>query len=118
MDHTPTTIVTEIDDLTALRGLPATLHELSDQAREIVHHARTWVCATDGFVPSPVCVLRPLAPVVRRLEDAFDQLGQELVRECELLAGGLETTYAELVGADAAAVLAVGAAQRLPGEVA
>lgn len=117
-----TTTQIEVDDLEELRALPATLHELSIQAREIVEYAGTWVCATDGFQPSPVCVLRPLVPVLTRLEEAFDELGRELVGECGRLAAGLEVTHAELVGSERAAVAELGVPQRaldrVPGRVA
>ena len=117
MDTTHTTTQLEVADLAELRALPTTLHDLSAQAREIAHHAGTWVCATDGFLPSPVCVLRPLVPVMHRLEEAFERLGWELVSECERLAVGVERAHAELVDAEAVVVVALATAQQALGQV-
>lgn len=76
--------------------------ELAEQADAIVRHARDWVCRRDGFEPSPVCVLRPLAAAMDPLESAFVELGRRLDDQWRDLTDGLWAAAADLAAADSA----------------
>lgn len=83
-----------------LAALPARMAELAEQADAIVRHARAWVCRRDGFEPSPVCVLRPLAAAMDPLEGAFVELGRRLDDQWRDLADGLRAAAIDLAAAD------------------
>ncbi|MCY7397061.1 MAG: hypothetical protein LH468_13095 [Nocardioides sp.] len=104
--HTTTQI--EVTDWEELRRLPGAMQTLCGQAEEMVRHARAWVCSTEGFEPSPMCVLRPLVPVMHQLEDVFTRLGDELSQEWARLQLGVEQARAELEAADAAVTRGLG----------
>lgn len=91
--------VSSWDDLAAL---PVRMAELAEQADAIVRHARAWVCRRDGFEPSPVCVLRPLAAAMDPLETAFVELGRRLDDQWRDLTRGLRAASADLAAADTA----------------
>jgi len=83
-----------------LARLPASLDELAAHAAAIVRHARRWVCQSDGLEPSPVCVLRPLVPVVHAISDALDDLGRDLAADLADLREGVVLTSTATRAAD------------------
>ncbi|GEP36486.1 hypothetical protein NPS01_01490 [Nocardioides psychrotolerans] len=85
-----------------LEALPARMADLAQQADEIVRHARAWVCRRDGFEPSPVCVLRPLAAAMDPLEAAFAELGRRFEDQWRDLTDGLRRAAADLAATDVA----------------
>ena len=54
----------DVTSWTDLEHLPAEMDALAGQFAEIFGYARTWVCQREGFEPSPVCLLRPLAELM------------------------------------------------------
>ncbi len=93
---------------TDLAGLPDDMTTLGDQFAQICDHARRWMCRRDGFEPSPVCLLRPLAELVDLVADALDATEQVVRAEWVDLTDGVVETTRELRQLDAAV------ADRLP----
>lgn len=91
-----------------LRRLPRLLEELAEQATEVTEYAVRWVACRDGFEPSPVCLLRPLAEAMGVVRAAFEQAERAAVAELVGIAAGVEVAAGELRAADA------GVAARLP----
>jgi hypothetical protein len=60
--------------------LLAAYDEVGAQRREVTDYVARWVCDREGFEPSPVCVLRPLAEGMDRIRQVFDDLGAEFDR--------------------------------------
>jgi hypothetical protein len=89
-----------------LRRLPQVMDEIGEQLDEVVTHARTWVARRDGFEPSPVCLLRPLAEAMGLVEAAFAGLGREFGEQWGAVRAGVVAAERELAEADAAAVAA------------
>jgi hypothetical protein len=56
--------------------LAAAMAEVGGQMSATTSYAARWVCRADGFVSSPVCVLRPLAEVMELLAEAFTEAGR------------------------------------------
>ncbi|WP_205473865.1 hypothetical protein [Nocardioides sp. SYSU D00038] len=82
-----------------LDRLPVLLDEAGRAADLILDHAVTWACRDDGFAPSPVCVLRPLAGVLDEVADGFAAVRRGLLAELAATGaavaaarGGLEAT--------------------------
>jgi hypothetical protein len=91
--------VTDWDDL---RRLPGVLDETADQAAAITAHAVRWVARPDGFEPSPVCLLRPLAEAMGVVRAAFEASGRTAVDALADLRHGVEVATRELEASDAA----------------
>lgn len=83
-----------------LRRLPSDLDEVGAQAARIVDHATTWVCRKEGFEPSPVCVLRPLAEAMDLVASAFDATGHEFAERWAMLRSGVVVASAGLADSD------------------
>lgn len=86
-----------------LADLPDVMDQLTQQVAEVVGHARRWVCSTEGFEPSPVCVLRPLVPVMHHVAEAFAEVEAALRRELGEIGAAVATSYGGLLGADVGA---------------
>lgn len=85
--------IIDVTSWTDLAGLPDDMASLSAQFSEICDHARRWVCQRDGFEPSPVCLLRPLAEFLDLLTGAVDTTERVVRAEWgDLTAGVVETT--------------------------
>lgn len=76
---------------------------LADQVRSVSRYARTWVCQRDGFEPSPLCLLRPLVPVLDRVADGFRELERQALADWADLREGVAATGNDLRTADLAA---------------
>lgn len=63
-----------------LRRLPLVMDDAADQAARIVEHAVTWVARREGFEPSPLCLLRPLAAAMEVVGSAFEAIGLEFAQ--------------------------------------
>lgn len=98
----------EVGAWSDLDDLAAALDLLEHHVGTITRFARAEVCDPDGFEPSPVCVLRPLVPVLHRVEEAFADLGDLLGSRVEHLRTGVLVATGRLVDAD------LGAAALLP----
>lgn len=83
-----------------LRRLPRALDEAAAQADEVTAHAVRWVAQRDGFEPSPVCLLRPLAEAMDAVRRAFEEVGRAAVEELAFLRCGVEVAARELEGSD------------------
>lgn len=83
-----------------LRRLPSDLDEVGAQAARIVDHATTWVCRKEGFEPSPVCVLRPLAEAMDLVASAFDAVGSEFAERWSTLRSGVVAATEGLADSD------------------
>lgn len=66
----------QVDDWAVLDGLVGAMSEVGEQMAATTSYAVGWVCRPDGFVTSPVCVLRPLAGVLELVADAFTETGR------------------------------------------
>ena len=104
-----------LDAWVDLRRLPLVMDDVAAQADAIVHHARTWVAQREGFEPSPVCLLRPLAEVMDVVSAAFEQAGRALAREWAEVRAGVVTAERELAAAEESAVAASGGLAALVG---
>ena len=89
-----------------LRRLPLVMDDVAAQAEAIVDHARTWVAQRDGFEPSPVCLLRPIAEVMDRVAGAFEDVGRALAREWSEVRAGVVAAERELAAAEDSAAAA------------
>lgn len=72
-----------------LGRLPADMMLLDEQFREICDHARRWACNKQGFAPSPVCLLQPLAEFLDGLAEAVTVAEQQVHREWDDLTAGV-----------------------------
>lgn len=81
---------------------------LAGQVRSVTGYARTWVCQRDGFEPSPLCLLRPLATVLDLVAEGFLELERLALRDWADLRGGVAGTRSDLRAADH------GARERMP----
>jgi hypothetical protein len=68
--------VIEVDDWATLDGLVTAMAEVGEQMAATTSYAVGWMCRPDGFVPSPVCLLRPLAEVLELVAGAFAEVGR------------------------------------------
>lgn len=75
---------------------------LADQLRSVTRYARTWVCQRDGFEPSPLCLLRPLAPLLDVVADGFLELERLGLADWADLRDGVAGTGDDLRGLDLA----------------
>lgn len=91
-------LVTDWDDLWRL---PRVLDEAAAQAAEVTAHAVRWVARRDGFEPSPVCLLRPLAEAMDAVRWAFEEAGRAAVTDLAGLREGVEVAARALEDADA-----------------
>jgi len=104
-------LVTDWEDL---RRLPGVLDETATQATQITAHAVRWVARRDGFEPSPVCLLRPLAEAMEVVRSAFECAGRTTVAALADLGHGVEVAARELEASDAAASGCLPRPTRLP----
>jgi len=86
-----------------LRRLPEVMDDAGGQAAAIVEHAVTWVARRDGFEPSPVCLLRPLAEAMDQVAVAFEELGRRYAEQWREIRDAVVLSTAELEHADRAA---------------
>ncbi|MEV7430390.1 hypothetical protein AB0N29_12305 [Nocardioides sp. NPDC092400] len=93
-------LVTDWEDL---RRLPGVLDEAAGQAGDITAHAVRWVAQREGFEPSPVCLLRPLAEAMDAVRAAFEAAGRTAVAGLADLRQGVESAARDLEASDAAA---------------
>lgn len=91
----------EVGAWSDLRTLPGAMDELGAQLDDVVGHARAWVCNPDGFQPSPVCLLRPLAEVVGVLDEVFAEVGERFAEQWDRVRAGLVVATAGLSSTDA-----------------
>lgn len=91
---------TAITSWAGLAALGSDMGHLSDDLREITAYARQWVCQRDGFEPSPVCLLRPLAALMDLLADGFLALEQQALADWADLRTGVDLVSDELRGLD------------------
>ncbi|WP_435746259.1 hypothetical protein [Nocardioides sp. SYSU DS0663] len=93
-----------MDGITAdwddLRRLPLLLDEAAGQAADVTAYAVRWVARREGFEPSPVCLLRPLAEAMEVVRWAFEEAGRAAVGELAELRTGIEVAARELEAAD------------------
>ena len=86
-----------------LRRVPEVMDDAGGQAAAIVEHAVTWVARRDGFEPSPVCLLRPLAEAMDQVAAAFEELGGLFAGQWQEVRDAVVVSTAELERADRAA---------------
>lgn len=99
-----------------LRRLPEVMDDVADQAAQVVDHAVTWVARRDGFEPSPVCLLRPLAEAMDQVGAAFEELGRRYAAQWQEIRDAVVTAGADLARSDRLAVDDAARVQtRLPG---
>lgn len=75
---------------------------LADQLRSVTRYARAWVCQRDGFEPSPLCLLRPLAPLLDLVAEGFLELERLALADWADLREGVTGTGSDLRGVDLA----------------
>lgn len=80
--------------------VPRHLAVLAEQEREVSDYAREWVARRDGFEPSPVCVLRPLAGAMDLVSAAFDALDRRFAAVWADAVDDVESALAGLEAAD------------------
>lgn len=73
---------------------------LAEQLRSVTGYARRWVCQRDGFEPSPLCLLRPLAPLLDVVADGFLELERRALGDWADLREGVAGTGGDLLGID------------------
>jgi hypothetical protein len=76
---------------------------LAEQIRSVARYARAWVCQRDGFEPSPLCLLRPLVPVLDLVADGFRELEQRALADWADLREGVAAAGSDLRAVDLAA---------------
>lgn len=91
----------DVTSWTDLAGLPDDMTELAGQLTAIVRYARTWVCQRDGFAPSDLCLLRPLAGVMDLVAEGFSELESLGLDDWADLRAALADTTADLQTVDA-----------------
>lgn len=96
----PTHASLEVTSWADLTGLPEDMAQLDEQFRRISEHAREWVCNTQGFAPSPVCLLRPLGEFMDGLAEAVTAAEQVVHREWDTLAAGVDGVVGDLQATD------------------
>lgn len=100
----PTTGELFVEQWLDLRRLPLVMDDVGAQAGDIVDHAVRWVARPDGFAPSPLCLLRPLAGAMEHIGEAFAALGEELDAQWRELRAAVVAADALLAGSESAAV--------------
>ena len=90
----------DIPAWTDLDRLDEDMALLADQLRSITRYARTWVCQRAGFEPSPLCLLRPLAPLLDLVADGFLELERLALADWADLREGVAGAAADLRGLD------------------
>ncbi|NYI43984.1 hypothetical protein BJ993_001064 [Nocardioides aromaticivorans] len=86
----------DIPAWTDLDRLDEDMALLADQLRSITRYARTWVCQRAGFEPSPLCLLRPLAPLLDLVADGFLELERLALADWADLREGVAGTGGDL----------------------
>ena len=86
----------EVSSWTDLAALPAETDLLAEQLTSITRYARRWACQRDGFEPSALCLLRPLAELMDRLADCFHDLERVGLEDWADLRAGVVATTADL----------------------
>ena len=59
-----------------LEQLAGAMGEVGEEMARTTAYAVAWMCRPDGFDTSPVCLLRPLAEVLERVGEAFEEAGR------------------------------------------
>ena len=90
----------DITSWTDLDGLPDDIDVLAEQAREIFAHARAWVCQRDGFRPSSVCLLAPLAELMDLFAAGFTEVEERAVADWRSVRDSVLATTADLKAVD------------------
>lgn len=90
----------DIPAWTDLHRLDEDMALLADQLRSITRYARTWVCRRDGFEPSPLCLLRPLAPLLDLVADGFQELERRGLADWADLRAGVAGAGGDLRAVD------------------
>jgi hypothetical protein len=90
----------DVTSWTDLDGLPADIDVLAAQAHEIFEHARTWVCQRQGFEPSPLCLLGPLAELMDLLAHGFTEVERIAVGDWRSIRDAVVATTADLKAVD------------------
>lgn len=100
MDDTPSPTDLALASWDHLDDLATAGADLAEQAAAVVAHTVTWALRPDGFEPSPVCVLRPLAAALDPLADVVRALGRRLDEQWTDLDAGLRRTAQDLVATE------------------
>ncbi len=90
----------DVTSWTDLDGLPAEMDVLAGQWAEIIAHASRWICQKEGFEPSPVCLLRPLADEMDLLRELFGVVDRLCAAEWADLRESVVATTADLKAID------------------
>jgi hypothetical protein len=80
---------TAITSWAGLAALDSVMGRLADDLRATTDYARQWVCQRDGFEPSAVCLLRPLAALMDVLADGFLALEERALADWASLRAGV-----------------------------
>lgn len=91
----------EVASWADLDGLPGEMDLLAAQLTAIARYARRWACQREGFEPSPLCLLRPLAELMDHLADAFGALERVALEDWAELRAGVVAATTDLRDADA-----------------
>ena len=67
----------------------ALLDLLGEQQDDLGRYTATWVCRTEGFRPSPVCLLAPLGSALESVREQMESLSAELASSWRQLADGV-----------------------------
>ena len=90
----------DIPSWTDLDRLDDDMEVLAGQLRSVTRYARRWVCQRDGFEPSPVCLLRPLAPLLDLVADGFLELERRGLADWADLREGVAGAGGDLLAVD------------------
>ncbi|WP_322937055.1 hypothetical protein [Nocardioides bizhenqiangii] len=90
----------DITSWTDLDGLPRDIDVLAAQAHQIFQHARTWVCQREGFEPSPICLLSPLAELMDVFAQGFAEVERIAVADWQSIREAVVATTADLKAVD------------------
>jgi hypothetical protein len=78
----------------------AAMDDVADDLSAILAFAITWMCRRDGFAPSPVCLLRPLAEAMDVAAAALEEGGRRYLADWQRLRDGVNAAAGELRGSD------------------
>lgn len=101
---TDDTAITAITSWAGLAALRRDTDRLADDLRATTTYARQWVCQREGFEPSAICLLRPLAALMDRLAEGFLALEERALADWADLQAGVDLVSGELRGLDDAVV--------------
>ncbi|GAA5155404.1 hypothetical protein GCM10023340_40590 [Nocardioides marinquilinus] len=90
----------EVADWAHLDAATTAMDDVAADLSATLRYAVTWMCRRDGFAPSPVCLLRPLAEAMDVVAAALDEAGRRYLADWQRVRDGVVVAAGELRGSD------------------